>query len=127
MQSYDLENHGFASNPEQAQAFLRQHPQITAIFAANDTSAQGVYEAASKLGRKIPDDLSVIGFADLPLASHLTPGLTTFRQDAYQLGCQAVDLMFKRLTGKLPADSPQSLYLPVELIQRESVRDLQQS
>lgn len=117
-----LSNSGFSHQPQQTEAFLRSHPELTAVFAANDYIAAGTYEACRKLGKRVGEDLSIIGFADLPLAARLQPALTTIRQDGYALGCQATQLMFKRLNGQASPDKPESMFLPVQLIQRESVK-----
>lgn len=58
---------------------LSQHPRPTAIFSSNDEMAAGVYQVAHRLGITIPEDLSVVGFDDNPIASRLWPPLTTIR------------------------------------------------
>ena len=58
----------------------------TAILCGNDLIASGVYDVCEHLGLKIPEDISVVGFDDLPIASELEPGLTTIRQDRLELG-----------------------------------------
>lgn len=68
------------------------HPP-TAIFAANDEMAYGVYAAAEEGGRRIPDDLSVVGFDDISSSAHIRPALTTVRQPFYEMGQQATRLL----------------------------------
>lgn len=121
-----LESVGFAHIADALENLLKEHPEITAIFAANDTLGVDVYQVCQKLGKQIPQDISVIGFADLAIAQKLEPALTTIKQDAYTLGCEAAKLLFRRLDGKANAKKPEAIYLPVQLIERESVRDLKQ-
>lgn len=60
---------------------LARNRDVTAIFAANDEMAIGVIHALHEAGRRVPEDVSVIGFDDIPVAAHITPPLTTFRSD----------------------------------------------
>lgn len=70
---------------------LDQDPEIDAVFASNDQMALGALQAARRLGLRIPDDLGIIGFDDIPEAAYFYPSLTTIRQDAKELGAMAVD------------------------------------
>ncbi|MGE5583552.1 MAG: LacI family DNA-binding transcriptional regulator [Bacillota bacterium] len=72
-----------------ARQLLEKNPDLTAIIAASDLMATGAMEELKNLGRKIPDQVSVIGFDDLDYASHVTPALTTIRQEKYQMGVMA--------------------------------------
>ena len=87
----------------------------TAIFALNDRMAVGVMHAASARGLSIPSALSVIGFDDIPLATMLTPALTTVRQPGFALGQAAAVAIFALLDGKAP-DPP--AVIPTEFIIR---------
>lgn len=69
----------------------------TALFAANNLMAVGALEAIHKRRLKIPGDIALIGFDDLPWAEALDPPLTVVRQPAYEVGCAAVELLLKRL------------------------------
>ena len=66
---------------------------VTAIFAANDAMAVGLMRALNEAGRRIPDDVSVVGFDDMPEAGFLSPPLTTVRQDFEQLGRRTVEML----------------------------------
>src|SRR6186713_1243550 len=79
-------NYTFDSGVVCAEALLARTPRPTAIFACNDEMAAGVYKAAYKLGLRIPEDLSVVGFDDSPLASRLWPSLTTVRLPIRDMG-----------------------------------------
>jgi len=82
----------------------RLHP--TAVFAANDDMAIGLFAAAHDLGCRIPQDLSVVGFDDLPSARHLRPALTTVRQDFEELGRRAIGLLLDEVEHTAPAERP---------------------
>lgn len=92
-----------------------QH-NATAILCASDIIASGVIQEVHKLGLKVPDDISVIGYDDLPIATALTPKLTTIRQDRIDLGKSA----FLLLDGLINNVSISKLLLRAKLIERES-------
>ncbi|MFI5632435.1 LacI family DNA-binding transcriptional regulator [Streptomyces sp. NPDC051664] len=75
----------------------------TAIFAGNDLQALGVYEAARQLGLRIPEDLSVVGFDDLPLTRWIGPPLTTVRQPLTEMAETAARLVLDLSRGQQPA------------------------
>jgi LacI family transcriptional regulator len=77
----------------------------TAIFAGSDQQAMGAYEAARQAGLRVPDDLSVVGFDDLPLCQWLSPPLTTVRQPLEEMGRLAARTLFQQLDGQ-PLVSP---------------------
>lgn len=72
----------------------------TAIFAANDEMAMGVYQAAHEAGLSIPEDLSVVGFDNIPEASQSEPGLTTIHQPIQEMGKIAVQMLLKLIEGE---------------------------
>lgn len=90
---------------------------VTAVVAANDRVAFGVYQAAQERGLRIPDDLSVVSFDDEYLASYLRPALTTIRIPYLEMGRTAMELV-------LDADPPAQTLVPMPLQERRSVRDL---
>jgi LacI family transcriptional regulator len=90
----------------------------TAIFAANDLSALGVYDAARERGLRIPDDLSVIGFDDILSAAFVHPRLTTIRQPLVEIGQAAARLLLQRIED--PQRPRDTLVLPTELVIRDS-------
>jgi LacI family transcriptional regulator len=69
----------------------------TAIVAANDMLALGCYTAVERLGLRCPDDVSVVGFNDMPFIDRLSPPLTTVRVPQYELGTQAAELLLERI------------------------------
>jgi DNA-binding LacI/PurR family transcriptional regulator len=92
--------------------------QVDAIFACSDIMAQGVYEALQECGRRIPDDVAVVGFDDLPTAVRLRPPLTTVRQPLREKGAVATGLLLDVIERK--ASEAQHVVLPTELVIRES-------
>ena len=101
-----------------AAATLLTRPDITAVFCSNDRIALGLYHALHAQSARIPDDISVVGFDDLPWGEYLAPPLTTVRQPGREMGSLAARL----LLGDAAADEI-SLVQP-ELVVRASVRTL---
>lgn len=99
-----------------ASAILQRSPQVTAILAANDRIAFGVYQAAQAAGRSLPDELSVMSFDDEQLAGYLRPGVTTMQLPYLAMGRAGMELI---LDGDLTG--PEVL-VPMPLIERDSVR-----
>jgi len=85
-----------------ADRLLREH-RPTAMFCCSDLMAVGAYDAARALGLRVPDDLSVVGFDDIPEASWITPQLTTVRQPIADLGAAAVRMLLRMASGAEPA------------------------
>jgi LacI family transcriptional regulator len=90
----------------------------TAIFAGSDEQALGVYEAARQRGMRIPQDLSVVGFDDLPMAQWVSPPLTTVRQPLAEMGSVAAEMLGTLIDG-LPLAS-RRVELATELVVRAS-------
>jgi len=80
--------------------------EVTAVFAANDQMALGILAALHEAGLKIPDQVSVVGFDDLPESPYFFPPLTTVRQDFAELGRRGVRLVLDRLAGDNPHPEP---------------------
>ncbi|MGH3399855.1 MAG: LacI family DNA-binding transcriptional regulator [Streptosporangiaceae bacterium] len=97
---------------------LAGRPEVTAVFCANDQMALGVLRALAESGRRVPDEVSVVGFDDIPEAGYFGPPLTTVRQNFGELGRRALRLLIDKIAGA-GADGPQR---PVgtALIVRES-------
>jgi LacI family transcriptional regulator len=98
-------------------------PDVQAVFACNDQMALGLMRAARKLGKRIPEDLAVLGFDDIPESAFFFPPLTTIRQDLYQLGHMAVQT-FVRIREAEQKGEPiipaQTQWLQPQLVIRES-------
>jgi LacI family transcriptional regulator len=104
------------------QELLSETPRPTAIFACNDLMAVGVLCAIHEADMQVPNDMSVIGFDDIPLASYSVPRLTTISQPSHQLGQVAVERLIGRL--KNPENSVQRETLPVSFVERGSCAPL---
>lgn len=94
------------------------NPTPSAIFASNDLTAFGAMDAAREHGLRIPDDISIIGFDDIPQASFVYPKLTTVRQPLEQMGQVAVRLLLEQIKDQ--SRPPQRVLLATELIIRDS-------
>ncbi len=103
---------------EHARRLLALPDPPTAIFASNDAQAVGVYQAAGEAGLRIPQDLSVVGFDDLPMARWLIPSLTTIRQPLAEMAAAATTMLISLAQGEpLPR---KRLELSTDLIVRKS-------
>lgn len=108
-----------ASGYEMARQALTLIPRPTAVFAANNFIAIGALKALQGQGLRVPEDIAVVGFDDLPLNLALFPFLTVALQPVYEMGQQATRLLLDRLAGTAP-EQYQELILPTELIVRQS-------
>jgi DNA-binding LacI/PurR family transcriptional regulator len=97
---------------------LERTPQIDGVFIASDLMGIGALRALHELGRRVPEDVAVVGFDDAPLASYADPPLTTIRQPVELLGQEMVRLLLHRLSD--PDGEPESIILPTELVLRAS-------
>jgi DNA-binding LacI/PurR family transcriptional regulator len=97
---------------------IKRTPKIDAVFVASDLMAIGALRALRELGRRVPDDVAVVGFDDAPLASYTDPPLTTIRQPVERLGQEMVRLLLQRLSD--PRGEPTTVILPTELVVRAS-------
>lgn len=95
---------------------LESGQEFDALFAASDLLAMGAIEALKDNGFRVPEDIAVVGFDDIPMAEHFTPALTTIKQDAAKAGELLVDNLIANING---AKSPSTL-LPAPLIVRQS-------
>ena len=90
---------------EAALELLRSVPRPTALFcAAGDLVAEGAYQAAAKLGLRVPEDLSILGYDDLPVAQTLQPALSTLHQPLEQMGAQLAARLVQAAAGTAPAE-----------------------
>lgn len=91
----------------------------TAIFAANDLMAMGVMAALREAGLRIPDDMALVGFDDIPAARLVAPALTTVAQHPERLGARCAQLLLERIADDGPAES-RRVVMPFDLIIRQS-------
>ncbi|SLN63468.1 LacI family DNA-binding transcriptional regulator [Pseudooctadecabacter jejudonensis] len=106
-------------------ALLDRDPAITGIFFQNDEMAAGAYEACRERGVRVPDDLSMIGFDDIPVARHLMPKLTTIRQPLRDIGGAAGQLAHALATGQSDTSHIPRVF-EAEVVERASVVEVKQ-
>jgi LacI family transcriptional regulator len=96
----------------------RVRPLPTAVFASNDLSAFGAMDAIREAGLRIPEDISVVGFDDIPQASMVYPKLTTIQQPLEQMGRVAVKMLLEQIEN--PGRPPRRVTLATQLVTRDS-------
>lgn len=111
--SGDFQEEGGAEAMDQ---LLDAHPQLDALFAASDGMAIGALRTLRRRGRRVPEDVAVIGFNDLASARHTDPPLTTVHQPVRALGRE----MARMLVGAIDGNDPSPLILPTRLVVRQS-------
>ena len=94
-------------------------PPPDAIFAANDLMALGAMMACKARGLRIPADVAVMGFDDIPTDQMVSPALTTVSQFQNELGRRAAELLFERIEGKAPTHG-RNIEMPFDIVVRES-------
>lgn len=99
-------------------ALVDRHPDIDAVFAASDTMALGAMRQLQQYGRRVPDDVAVIGFDDSDVARHTSPPLTTVHQPLNEMGTQLVESLLDLISGAQRTSS--GIILPTHLITRDS-------
>ena len=95
---------------------LERHPDLDAVFAANDVMAAGALDVLLASGRRVPDDVAVCGFDDAPVATTTTPRLTTMHQPFERISEEMVRLLLQVIDGERPA----AIVLPTDLVVRDS-------
>jgi len=104
---------------EAMRTLLAATPRPTAVFAANDVMAMGALLALREAGLRVPEEMAVVGFDDIPAARLVHPPLTTVAQFPERLGRRAVELLLERLAGLAP-EVGRSEAMPYELVVRAS-------
>lgn len=102
-----------------AVALARRSPRPTAVFCANDSMAVGVLSGLRAAGLRVPDDVAVAGFDDIPIARYLSPPLSSVHVDVHRLGARAVELLCHAL-DKENREAPIQELFPTRLVTRRS-------
>lgn len=110
-------NLDFESAQQAVKYLLSLEKKPTAIFAVSDILAIGALKTINELSLKVPEDISLVGFDNIPYAKMVTPALTTVAQPMYEIGIEACKMLIQRLKGD---KSIKNRILDVELIIRES-------
>jgi DNA-binding LacI/PurR family transcriptional regulator len=108
-----------AASGYRAGQMLARMPEVTAIFAANDHLALGVLRALHERGRRVPDDVSLVGFDDVPEAAYFIPPLTTVRPAFDAVAQASLDLLLRQIETGEPGT--QRMTIEPTLVRRESV------
>jgi len=104
---------------ELAQRIFSEEPTPTAIFAANNLIALGTLSTLNSMGRKVPDDVALVSFDDIPENLTLFPFMTVARQPSYEMGKRATEILISRIKGNSSTDY-QEIVFPVEFFERAS-------
>ncbi|HEV7185305.1 MAG: LacI family DNA-binding transcriptional regulator [Actinomycetales bacterium] len=109
-------DYGRASGAEAMRALLNRHPDLDAVFAANDRMAAAAIGVLQEGGRRVPDDVAVAGFDDSPAALQSNPTITTMRQPFERISRDMVRMLLEQIEDGYYA----SIVVPTELVRRES-------
>ena len=115
----------YESGVELAQRLIKKKQPVTGIVAAADVLAIGILKGLHGEGKDVPEDYSLVGFDDLKIARYVSPGLTTVRQDIPLKGKKAFEILLESIDD--PELPKQEQILPLKLIERGSVRRLEES
>jgi len=113
----------FNDGVEASKKILKKNPRITAIFSFNDINALGAIRGLTELGLKVPKDVSVVGYDDIPLSSIYIPSLTTVHYPVSEMAKEASKLLLKRIAEPIFKKASR-IVIPNELIIRESTADV---
>ena len=111
----------FKDGVEGMEELFNKKEKFTAVFAVSDNCAVGALYIAHKLGIKIPEEISIIGYDNTNIAEMSYPPLTTVGQPFYEMGKKAVEILIRKITSNEKAES---LIMPFEIIERQTVRNL---
>jgi len=99
---------------------IEKYPEMNAVFCGNDQMSLGLFHHACAIGKRIPEDLAVIGFDDLAESPYYSPALTTIRQPLRELGILAVKTLLVQIEEADTKRAGNAFTLPTELIVRDS-------
>ena len=119
-------NWSSASGVQAVEKLFEQYPEMDSIFVGNDQMALGVIQVANQKGLRIPQDLGIVGFDNLPESAFFNPPLTTIEQDQYTIGKVAVEEMIKIIEagwqGSNPIDPTSVMLAPTLVVRQSSLR-----
>ncbi|EMF29110.1 LacI family transcriptional regulator [Streptomyces gancidicus BKS 13-15] len=106
------------------QALLERRPDLDAVFAASDVTAAGARQVLREAGRRIPDDVALVGYDDSAIARHMEPPLTSVRQPIEEMGRAMTDLLLREVADRRPSATRElerrQMVLATELVERAS-------
>jgi LacI family transcriptional regulator len=100
------------------QILLQVEPAITAVFASSDVQALGAWKAVIDQGKRVPDDISIVGYDDIKTSSYI--GLSSVDQSMQQIGYRAASLLLKRMNNRFVRENISDLVTPRLQIRRSS-------
>jgi len=116
------------SGVQAVERLFEQYPNMNSIFVANDQMALGVIQVAYQKGLRIPEDLGIVGFDNIPESAFFNPPLTTVEQDQYIVGKVAVEETIKIIEsgwqGLDPVESKSVMLAPILVVRQSSLRSL---
>ncbi len=112
----------FTEAEQWAKELFDKYIDTDGVIASNDIVATAVIHEAHRLGKRVPQDVQVIGFDDIPLSGLLSPSLSTIRQPAYEMGREAAGLLIKLIEQDNVEDK--IIQLPVSFVERETTRSI---
>ncbi|MBP2001473.1 LacI family transcriptional regulator [Paenibacillus shirakamiensis] len=117
-----MQNASFSYNEavQGAKELFEKFPQTDGIIASNDIAGAALLHEALRLNKRIPEDVQIIGFDDIPLSSLVYPPLSTIRQPAYEMGREAAELLIQFIENNLVAQH--KIQLPVSFMERGTTR-----
>lgn len=105
---------------QQIETYLMAHPELDSVFAVNELFAVTAIKIANKMGKKVPDEFSVIGFTDGIISKYSTPSITTVSQDGFEMGQKAAKLLIDRLENDDDDEYYTTEVIETHLVERES-------
>jgi DNA-binding LacI/PurR family transcriptional regulator len=102
-----------------ARALMERHPDLDGLVVASDLMAAGALRVLAELGRRVPDDIAVVGYDDLGVAERTSPPLTTVRQPVEEMAERATRLLLERVDG-VDGSHPMRMIIPPTLVRRDS-------
>lgn len=116
------EAESFGGDKNLAIKFLKQHPDITAVFAANDNVAVALSHAAGSLRIPVPEQLSIIGYGNLTIGEVFLPSISTVDQFPKQIGEKAVEMLFKQINREGLDERDSKILIEPQIVIRDSVK-----
>lgn len=120
-QDYETARYSYDDGYRAAQALLARNPDFTALFAMSDVMAIGAIRALQDAGKRVPEDVSVIGFDGLTIGEYMVPRLSTISQSAEELAQRSLELLSRNIEDGTAASHET---IPVRYLQKESVREI---
>ena len=117
-----LSEYNLLNLEREIEEMFSSNPEIDGIFAVNEIYAITAMKVARKLGKKIPDDIQVVGFTDGVLSRHAFPRLTTVSQHGQKIGEKTAELLINRIENEDNIEPSKTIIIPTELIERESTK-----